>query len=115
MTDDRVEQTIAKLLRAGVVLSAAVVAAGGIWYLASDPPLPDYGHYHESLRGLQALLALPGPEQLIVIGLLVLVATPIFRVAFAVMAFALEGDRAYTAISALVLVLLLYSIATALL
>ena len=32
--DDHVDRIIGSLLRAGVVLAASVVFAGGVWYLA---------------------------------------------------------------------------------
>jgi uncharacterized membrane protein len=48
-------------------------------------------------------------------GLLLLIATPVARVAFSVVAFALERDRAYVIVTLIVLALLLYSIAGGLL
>ena len=53
------------------------------------------------------------PEALILAGLLILIATPVARVVFSLVAFALERDRVYVAITAIVLLALLYSIATA--
>ena len=45
------------------------------------------------------------------LGLLLLIATPVARVAFSIVAFALEGDRLYVAITAVVLALLVLSFA----
>ena len=50
------------------------------------------------------------PQAIIQFGILLLIATPVARVAFLVGAFALERDRLYVAVSGLVLVILLYSI-----
>ena len=43
-------------------------------------------------------------------GLLLLIATPVARVAFTLVAFILQRDRTYIAITALVLALLLYAL-----
>jgi uncharacterized membrane protein len=59
---------------------------------------------------VQSALALEG-RGLIQLGLLLLIATPIARVAFSIVAFALEKDRMYVGFTAIVLTILLYSIA----
>ena len=111
MTDERLEQIIANLLRAGVALSAAVVAAGGVWYLASSgATVADYGQFHPEVRGPGSLGTLPGPLALIQTGLLLLIATPVVRVIFALVGFALERDRIYVGITLGVLMVLAYSI-----
>jgi uncharacterized membrane protein len=108
------ESIIGNLLRAGVVLAAAVVLAGGVWYLADSGSRPvDYRHFRPDTRGLHSLATLPRPEALILAGLLILIATPVARVVFSLVAFALERDRVYVAVTAIVLLTLLYSIGTA--
>ena len=47
---------------------------------------------------------------IIQLGLLLLIATPIARVIFALFGFAAEKDRMYTCFTAIVLVILLYSL-----
>jgi uncharacterized membrane protein len=44
--------------------------------------------------------------------LLTLIATPVARVAFSLIAFGKEGDRMYVVVTAIVLFVLLYSIGT---
>jgi uncharacterized membrane protein len=111
MTDTRIESIIGSLLRAGVALAAILVAAGGVWYLADRGGAElSYAHFAES-GGIRALLSLPAPDRLILAGLLVLIATPVARVVFSLVAFALERDREYVAVTAIVLAVLLYSIA----
>ena len=115
MTDERFDLMIATLLRVGVGLSAALALAGGIWYLAeSGRTVPHYSRFAPDVHGLGALAGLPGPQALILAGLLVLIATPVARVVFSLAAFALERDRTYTVCTLLVLAILLYSIGTAL-
>lgn len=114
MTDRDLDLIISKILRAGVMLSAMIVAAGGVWYLAASAgPRPPFGHF-SGLPGIHALTALPGPEVLILAGLLLLIATPVARVIFSIVAFALEEDWAYVGITAIVLGVLAYSILTGL-
>lgn len=117
-TDDTViDQRIGILLRVGMLLSAAVVLLGGILYLAQHgKAVPDYHVFHGAPRHLSTLSgivsgAVQGNDLAIIqFGLLLLIATPVARVAFAVGAFALEKDYLYVAISAIVLCVLLYSL-----
>jgi uncharacterized membrane protein len=114
MTDTRIEIIIGNLLRAGVAIAAILVLAGGVWYLADLGRAElSYAHFAES-GGLRALLSLPGPDRLILAGLLVLIATPVARVVFSLVAFALERDWEYVGITAIVLCVLVYSIAVGL-
>lgn len=50
---------------------------------------------------------------LILFGLLLLIATPVARVAFSVVAFALQRDRTYVVVTLIVLAVLLYSLGIA--
>jgi uncharacterized membrane protein len=58
---------------------------------------------------LHAALALRG-RGIIQLGLLMLIATPVARVAFSVFAFVLERDRLYVGVATLVLIVLFYSL-----
>ena len=115
--DERLERIICVLLRTGVWLSAAVVLAGGIAYLpAHGHDLSAYRAFHPvpaAYRGVAGIVAgsLRGDGAAIIqLGLLLLIATPVARVAFAAIGFWLEGDRAYVAISLTVLAILIYSL-----
>src|SRR5579872_1943643 len=109
---------VGTLLRAGVLLSALVVLAGGVWWLAeAGRAAPAYSRFQAEppeLRHVGALLsglAHPRPEIVIQLGLLLLIATPVARVALALVAFALERDHTYVVLTAIVLAILLYSLA----
>lgn len=119
MTDERLEIFVGRLLRTGVLLSATVVFAGGMWWLAGAAHrAPDYHHFHSEPRELRHIsslvnnLAHPTPEIVIQWGLLLLIATPVARVALALAAFALERDGSYVVITLVVLLVLLYSLAS---
>ena len=116
--DDAIEQLVGHLLRAGVLAAAAIVLAGGIVYLlahAHEPPHgavfqgePDeFTHFGGILRAAAALSG----RGLVMCGLLLLVATPVARVALSLVAFVVQRDRFYAAITAFVLLLLLASLA----
>jgi uncharacterized membrane protein len=116
-TDPQVEQFLGNLLRYGVLLAAAVVLAGAVLYLfqhATDRPADEqFRGEPQELRepGLivRDALALDG-RGVIQLGLLLLVAVPVARVAFSVLAFALERDHLYTAITLIVLAVLFFSL-----
>jgi uncharacterized membrane protein len=111
MTDERLENIVGGILRSGVVLSAVVVLAGGIWYLVAHGWQPvRYAHFAGRTRGFRGL---PPSESVILVGLMMLIATPVVRVAFSLIAFALERDRLYVFLTAIVLSVLIYSIGTA--
>ncbi len=116
-TDQKVEVIIANLLRAGVTLAAAVVLAGGVVFLVRHGFEP--ANYRvfvgepSDLRNwkgiVHAALAFRG-RGIIQLGLLMLIATPVARVAFSVFAFAIERDWLYVGFAAFVLIVLLYSL-----
>jgi uncharacterized membrane protein len=120
IADRQVERTISLLLRVGVLLAALVVFAGGVRYLIyRGGALPAYHTFHGEPAGLRApALVLHGAfsgqaEAIIQLGLLVLIVTPVARVAFSVVAFALERDFEYFILTLIVLAVLLYSLLAA--
>ena len=117
ISDQQVDVVIGLLLRYGVLLSAGVVFAGGIWYLLQYGTTPPGYHVFraepEYLRHLRGIVSgLPGfrGRRLIQLGLVMLIATPVARVAFSVVAFLLQRDRAYVVITLIVLAVLLFSL-----
>jgi uncharacterized membrane protein len=116
--DRRIEIILGNLLRTGVLISAAVVLLGASIYLSRHAHEPaDYRVFrgepseYRTIRGvIQSVIVDRGRGQgLIQLGLLLLIATPIARVAFSVVGFAIERDRLYVAFTLLVLAILLYS------
>jgi uncharacterized membrane protein len=115
--DRKVEDLVGSLLRAGVFLAAVVVFCGAIVYLAKHGGEPaDYRVFHgepNQLRTISGILrealAFQG-RGIIQLGLLLLIATPVARVALSIVGFAAERDRMYVGFAAIVLVILLYSL-----
>ncbi len=117
-TDDRVASLVGNLLRIGVLLAAIVVASGGVLYLVHHGGEPvGYHVFHgepralRSVPGILSSVTSLGPRGIIQIGLLLLIATPVARVAFSAVAFLLERDRMYVVVTLIVLATLLYSLA----
>ena len=115
--EKRMDEIMGRLLRTGVILAAVFVLAGGVVYVVRHPePVTDYRVFQgepEELRTVPGIiheaLALRG-RGLIQFGLLILIATPIARVAFSVVAFLYQRDRTYVLITMVVLGLLVYSL-----
>jgi uncharacterized membrane protein len=112
-TDQKVEIIVGKLLQFGVSFAASVVFLGGVLYFFR------YAHTSVNYRSFKGepselrdfLLIVRGALHLdsravIQFGLLLLIATPVARVAFSVVAFAREHDRTYVAVTLVVLAIL---------
>ena len=116
--DQKIEDIIGNLLRIGVGTAAAVVLVGAAAYLVRH----GFGHANyrvfrgepsdlRTLRGIvRAALSLH-PRGIIQLGLVLLIATPVARVAFSVFAFAVERDRMYMVFTLMVLGILILSLA----
>ncbi len=117
LMDKDAEEVIGNLLQAGVILAAAVVLLGGILYLTRHGSAPT--HYRTFLGEPEELRHIPSilretvtfrASAIIQFGLLILIATPVARVAFSVWAFAKERDWTYVVVTLIVLTLLIYSL-----
>lgn len=100
------------ILQGGVILSSAVIVLGMILL-----PLRPGGFspqrvlaFPQTLSQVGAGLLTVRPQAVITLGLLLLIAIPVVRVAASVVAFAFEHDRRYVIITLIVLALLLFSL-----
>ena len=116
-TDDEVDQFLGNLLRAGVFIATIVVAAGGILYLARHGfEVADRRVFRgepDELRSIAGIIrgTFAGQAPAIVqLGLLLLIATPVARVALSLVAFVLQRDRVYVIVTTIVLALLVFSL-----
>ena len=117
VSDHDVQQAIGGLLRLGVIIAAAVTSVGGALLLVQHGGDPVA---HQTFQGepaalesivsiVRGALAFNG-DSIAQLGLLLLIATPVARVAFTLVAFALQRDRKYVAITSIVLALLVYAL-----
>ena len=116
MNPERFRTMVSLVLTVGVAISAALIGAGFLaalaigWQGSLLGSAPGVTAATTDFSNLPARLASLEPLAISQLGLLVLLATPVARVAASVLGFALEGDRLYTAITLAVLAILLASI-----
>lgn len=115
MNADRFRALVSGVLIVGVTISGVLIALGFAGSLfvgwqgslvgaaSGTAAVTDFG-------GIVANVAALRPVGIAQLGLLVLLATPVVRVAASVAAFALEGDRLYAGVTLMVLVILLTSL-----
>jgi uncharacterized membrane protein len=115
--DKRIETLVGVMLRTGVLLAAAVVLTGGVLYLAQNRgPRPDYEHFRGEPARLMNLSAIEhgvmtgDARSIIMLGLLLLIATPVARVGMCIVGFLMERDKLYVAVSSVVMAILVYSL-----
>lgn len=117
-SDKEISVIIGYLLRTGVLLAAATVFAGGIVYLTHFGDIaPNYKFFRGEPADLRSVgevvrdtITFNG-KSLIQLGLLLLIATPVARVAFSILAFAVQRDRLYILVTVFVLAVLVFSLA----
>lgn len=108
----RTELIISNILRGGVLLSATVITVGIVLFFVRDA---QFAHvlldlpFPHSLGDVMSGLAQGNPVAIIALGLLLLLSTPVVNVAVSIVAFAVEGDKRYVVIAALVLAILIAS------
>lgn len=114
--DDReMESIMGRLLQVGVLLASFVMLVGGILYVrAHHAAIPDYRVFKSEPQALRRIggvmrgAAKGDSEAVIQLAVLLLIATPVARVVFALIAFGIERDKLYIAVSAVVLAVLLF-------
>jgi uncharacterized membrane protein len=116
----KVELLISNLLRLGVSVSLVIIVAGTLLSFVHHPSYvsapgelkrltqPGAAFPHTLADVMQGVADLRG-QAIVVVGLLVLLATPVARVAVSILAFVYEGDRVFVALTTIVLFLLVLS------
>lgn len=114
--DLQIQSLIGAILRIGVLTSSVIVLLGGIIYLArhggATPQYTafkdrsaQYGNLHTLLHEAAGMHG----RDIIQLGLMVLIATPIARILFSAIGFMLEKDYLYIGICLLVLGIIAFS------
>jgi uncharacterized membrane protein len=116
----RVEVLVSLVLRIGVLLALIIVLAGGAMYLRQHyRDFASFQHFNgedSDLRSLESIWVSAlrmRSDAWIQLGLVVLIATPITRVLMSAIGFAIDGDRLYFAVSAIVFGVLMYGLSHA--
>jgi uncharacterized membrane protein len=118
ISDARIDELIGGLLIVGVVVSSLIVLIGaGLYLKRHGTQLPNYHVFYGEPSGLRSVSGIIKEASsfsgrgIIQFGLLLLIATPVMRVAFAVVAFIIQRDRIYVGVTLIVLSVLLFSLA----
>src|SRR5215831_6172132 len=97
VTDTGIERSIGRLLQWGVLISALVMMAGAALYLKRHGfEVPQYRQFHGEPPGFKSPAAIwqgvlnLRARAIIQLGVLLMIATPVLRVAFAIVAFLFE-------------------------
>ena len=116
-SDERMEQMVGRLLQLGVLLAAFVVIIGALLLLVRHgSEVPNFRTFDSEpgpLKSVGGIFggAMAGDSRAIIqLGLVLLIATPVARVAITLVAFVLKRDRLYVGVTCLVLALLLYGL-----
>jgi uncharacterized membrane protein len=124
LTDTKLQRLIGATLRSGVLVASITGIVGGLLFLTAPDAKPVSFHLFEGTDSLYAFpglmlrqaFELHGVTQLerglaiTQLGIIALLLTPIIRVTFSIVGFALERDRIYVAITCVVLATLMGSL-----
>lgn len=106
---DEIERIVSKLLKIGVMISAAVTFIGLLLFIITGSGgYPNNSFPTNLMRIFQGLFQFK-PYAIILTGLFILILTPVFRVGVSILLFIKEKDYAFAKITALVFVILLVS------
>ncbi len=107
-----VASSIGWILQGGVLLSATLILLGFVLLPTRPGGLSPQRvlNFPATLAQVWQGLLILRPQAIITLGLFVLIATPVVRVAASIIAFILEHDRKYVIITSIVLTILLFSI-----
>lgn len=116
LTDYDMEQLIGQVLRYGVLISGIIAIIGGLWYLYQQGSgIPHYTSFngepagYTTLTGIFEGLGRGSATEIIQLGVVILIATPILRIIFSLISFIVEKDKMYVMITLLVLAIILFS------
>lgn len=112
-TDKDVAAIVGRLLRWGVLTACFVAIVGGVMFLmAHSSEVSDFTEfrgapaYLRSPEGIYRALLSFDARAIIQAGVIILIATPILRVALSIFAFAMERDYLYVLITLVVLIII---------
>lgn len=115
--DEEMEAVMGQLLLWGVIVAGSVMVFGGVLYiLRHGGETASYQVFHgvpPELKTVSGVIQGAGhlrARAVIQLAVLLMIATPVLRVVFAIFAFAREKDWLYTLISIFVLGLLVYAL-----
>lgn len=120
-SEKRLQSVVSVTLRSGVLFASVIGIVGGLLFLATyGSETVNFSSFdgtaspYVSLSSISRALGAGGQVEylaVVQIGVIVLLLTPIVRVALSIVGFTLAGDKTYVAITTVVLLTLIASIA----
>lgn len=115
--DKDIQLILGTLLRAGVIISMAIVLIGGVIFLIHNKGvITDYKVFKPELAKFSSIsaifkgvLTLQG-DAVVQFGILMLIFTPIARIVFAIFSFLVERDYLYVLIGVIILAIITISL-----
>ncbi|AKP67625.1 DUF1634 domain-containing protein [Companilactobacillus ginsenosidimutans] len=104
-----VELIIGKILRVGVIVSAAVIVIGILLYFFNGGAGYPNGEWPRRFGVMFQGIAQGKSYAVIMLGIFLLILTPVLRVVVSIYAFAKEHDRLYVYITTAVLIILIFA------
>ncbi|MGJ1226925.1 DUF1634 domain-containing protein [Sphingobacterium siyangense] len=116
--DKDISLLVGQILRIGVILASSILILGGIFYLIvhGQDTVPNYrdfvgeGNSNTTITGIIIGAFSRNIPQVIQLGVLLLICTPIVRVIGSLLGFVIEKDRLYIIITLIVLTVIIGSI-----
>jgi uncharacterized membrane protein len=114
--DHQLEQLVGTILRIGVIVASLITLLGGVLYLMSSAARVDYHTFRgepiflRRITDIVADAAALDPRGIMQLGIVLLLATPLARVALSAVAFAFQRDVLYVVVTLAVLSVLLFSL-----
>lgn len=106
---DELDNIIGRSLQVGVLLSAAIILIGLVLFFATGKSGYPGGTYPTSLDAIFQGIASFKSYAVILLGLFLLILTPVFRVGVSVLVFLKEKDTRFVLITLLVFIILIVS------
>ncbi len=106
---EEIEIIISKFLKAGVLLSAFIIFIGFSMLVITGDSGYMGNTYPTNPTAILSGVVLFKPYAIILTGLLILIATPVFRVGVSIIVFVKEKDYLYVKITSMVFVILIIS------
>lgn len=106
---EEMEIIISNFLRIGVVLSAIIVFIGLLMFLVSGNSGYNGDYFPKTPTEIFNGVVLLKPYAIILLGLIILILTPVFRVGVSILVFIKEKDFLYVKITSFVFVILIIS------
>jgi uncharacterized membrane protein len=106
---EEMEIIVSNFLRIGVLLSAVIVAIGLIVFLVSGNSGYTGSYFPTTPSEVFKGILLFKPYAIILLGLMILILTPVFRVGVSILVFIKEKDSLYVKITSVVFIILLIS------